>query len=81
MEHYTFPVEPLVSLCVERWKPSSRYDMDISDFAKARAVLGVPQQTLRLWYRQGITWIYADRLACRLGLHPGMIWREWWHVC
>lgn len=26
----------------------------------------------------GLTVWEADRLACRLGLHPGNVWPEWW---
>jgi len=26
----------------------------------------------------GLTWVEADRVACRRGVHPCSIWPDWW---
>lgn len=37
------------------------------------------RQVLRLRH-SGLTEVDADRYACRLGLHPGTVWPEWWSI-
>ena len=39
---------------------------------------GYPLRTIQRWKTSGIPRYSADRLACRLGLHPGSIWPSWW---
>ena len=39
---------------------------------------GYPLRTIQRWKTSGIPLHSADRLACRLGLHPGNIWATWW---
>jgi hypothetical protein len=36
----------------------------------------VPQQVTK-WRKRGLSWRTADTLACRLGVHPGLVWPDW----
>lgn len=38
---------------------------------------GYPLRTIQRWKTTGIPLHSADRLACRLGLHPATIWPTW----
>lgn len=42
-------------------------------------VIGVTTRTIQRW-RHGalLTISQADRIACRLGLHPALLWSEWY---
>lgn len=42
------------------------------------ARLGVSRRTVCRWKRQGLTECQADQAAVRAGLHPGIVWSEWW---
>lgn len=39
--------------------------------------LGVSRRSVVRWQRTGITSLWADRLAVRLGHHPSYFWPEW----
>ena len=41
---------------------------------------GINHRSLHLWRKNGISMIMADRVAIRLGVHPGCIWPQWWSV-
>lgn len=44
-------------------------------------LLGTSPEQVRRWRKgQRISRLAADRAACRLGLHPLLIWPEWWPV-
>jgi hypothetical protein len=40
--------------------------------------LGVSTRTVWRWRADGLTAIHADRVACACGLHPGIVWADWW---
>ena len=41
---------------------------------------GSPLRTIQRWKTTGIPLHSADRLACRLGLHPATIWPHWFTI-
>ena len=41
---------------------------------------GYPLRTIQRWKTTGIPLHSADRLACRLGLHPATIWPHWFTI-
>lgn len=48
-----------------------------SVLALAEAV-GFTSRTVHRWAHTGIADSYADEAAVALGLHPGLVWPEWW---
>lgn len=51
---------------------------------------GVPHETITRWrHGRRITWSTADRVCISIGIHPGLVWPEWfdvegahdWHSC
>jgi plasmid maintenance system antidote protein VapI len=64
------PVEPLLE------------HIDGLDALSAAHQLGVSDKTVTRWrtgQRKGLTIGNADRYACALGLHPGLVWGDaWW---
>lgn len=38
---------------------------------------GINRRTLCRWTREGIDFLNADRIAVAIGLHPSLIWPEW----
>ena len=73
------PLEPLQTICEGRHR--GKDNSQFSHVALMSEVLGVSCETIYRWYRAGgVTMNQADRCAISLGLHPGLIWREWWHV-
>lgn len=42
--------------------------------------LGVCESQPSKWQRRGLTTAAADRAAIRLGLHPSLLWPEWWET-
>lgn len=55
---------------------NSRFEHHVA----AAEVLGCMTATIRSWKEPGkqIKVIFADRFACRLGVHPCVIWPELW---
>lgn len=55
-------------------------------FGRARSVdadialeAGVSQRQVQRWRRGALLRAYdADRIACRLGLHPCLLWSDWY---
>ena len=45
---------------------------------KAKAISISLRHYSRLLKKQEIYWATADRYAIRLGLHPAIIWRDWY---
>jgi transposase len=39
--------------------------------------VGVSYRTVQRWQRRGLTIWQADRVACRFGTHPSLIWPDW----
>jgi hypothetical protein len=44
------------------------------------AMLGEHKRQLQRWSRYGFTEAQADEMATRLGLHPALIWSNWWEA-
>lgn len=78
------PLEPLLAAAraaggrfvVTLGTPSSRDDaFSLSWFARC---IGVQPRQVYRWRTEGGVPIYnADKAACRLGLHPALVWPEW----
>ena len=43
-------------------------------------LLGVHRRAVSRAREHGLTDRMADRWACRLGVHPGTVWSEWWDI-
>lgn len=41
------------------------------------AALDLPIKTVRQWQFRGLCTLHADQVAVRLGLHPSIIWPDW----
>ena len=39
---------------------------------------GYPLRTIQRWRIDGIPYWSADRVAIRLGVHPSLIWTDWY---
>jgi len=63
MKEPTYPVEPVLAL------------LEGSQIALIR-LAGVAKATVQKWTVNGIPERHADRIACRLGLHPAELWGE-----
>lgn len=73
------PLEPLQTICERRHR--GKDTAQLGHLALMSEALGVSRQTIFRWYQKGgVPMVQADRCAVSLGLHPGLIWREWWHV-
>lgn len=68
-----FPFAPL-NLIVTR-----RYGADVSPHTVAE-VFDVSARTLLRWKQNGLMFQSADRAAVAVGLHPSLVWPEWWLV-
>lgn len=42
--------------------------------------LGVAVETVHRWRRSGVPGVSADRVCVGVGLHPGVVWPEWWEL-
>ena len=79
MRHYHFDAAPLVAAALAQYRDTNgAHSATITDAGRVAEVLQCPHATVLMWMRKGIRWETADRMACRLGLHPGVIWPEWW---
>ncbi len=43
-------------------------------------LLGVHRRAVSRAREHGLTDRMADRWACRLGVHPGTVWPQWWDI-
>jgi hypothetical protein len=49
--------------------------------ATTARTLGVNARQVYRWRGQGLPWALADELACRIGLHPAIVWgAAWWSM-
>lgn len=39
---------------------------------------GVTRRTIQRYRTNGLTDAGADRIACALGIHPALLWPDWW---
>jgi hypothetical protein len=44
------------------------------------AILGVSADLIKRFREQGLNLDEADKVACKLGEHPSMIWKEWGEI-
>lgn len=42
--------------------------------------LGVTHDVVQQYRKRGLSWVQADELACRVGLHPVLVWPQWGDV-
>lgn len=71
-----FPFAPLEPLIEARWAPSPNVQT-ISIVGKAHSVLGFDRNLIYRWIKDGLSIDAADRVAVQLGLHPSVIWPDW----
>lgn len=41
-------------------------------------VFGVCRRSIWRYFHTGLDEWKADRFACRIGVHPSLIWSDWW---
>lgn len=79
--HDTYPAAPLLAELVRRARARGDVDDNGQVTATALAELaGSHPGRCRIWLRRPDTPIYwtdADRFAVTLGLHPALIWPDW----
>lgn len=44
------------------------------------ALLGVSKRVVSRWRHDGIRWSLADQAAVALGLHPALVWPDWYEA-
>lgn len=72
-----YPLEPLLELLGPVETRAGGLVMD----GRARALaelLGITARSVHRWSRAGMRETWADRAACRLGVHPSLIWPDYW---
>lgn len=79
----TYPWGPVDRYVGMRWPEIFDHNAtgsSIDDMPKPRLydVLEMPPDTLYRWRRQDLSEERADRIATALGVHPSMLWSEWW---
>jgi hypothetical protein len=80
----TFPIAPLIPVMRKAFpylNDPGGCRKDVADTAAHvfEHVLGIYERTYDRWVQTGvIREDYADLVACRLGLHPYLIWGELW---
>lgn len=68
---------------IERWPladllAAERIDLDGPAWAAQAALrFGVTRRTVHRWRHHGLTTVAADEAACRVGLHPVLVWPTW----
>lgn len=67
-----FPAKSLHTFVLRRY----------GDAKTAASILGIKRATVSAWGHTGQTFYtyYADQVACRLGVHPSVIWPEWFDI-
>jgi hypothetical protein len=73
-----FPFAPLEPLIDAKWQPATDRETCSGYAAKTARVLNVHTAMVGRWRREGLNEQTADRVACALGYHPGLVWPEWW---
>jgi hypothetical protein len=78
-----FPVDPVIELCVEgrltgvQVTRNGREIRPEGTLARTAEVLDVNRQRVHRWTRTGLTANQADAIAIMFGLHPCLIWPNW----
>ena len=71
--------EPLLELLRKSYDERTKKHNTNHD--RLASALGVSKHTYRkLRYKTHINWVTADRYAIRLGLHPALIWHDWYEI-
>ena len=50
----------------------------VDTYGELGDLLGITRRSVQRYADEGISLYGADRLACRLGMHPCLVWPEWW---
>lgn len=53
-------------------------DTPLTGLALLAERLNIPHKTAQRHLQHGLSDLLADRLATRAGLHPAMVWPDWW---
>lgn len=83
-----YPLAPLETLArhqaglprpSDRHSPADEHADTLWSTRHLATILGVSRRTIFRWRQHGLNAVQADRAACRLDLHPGLIWGDaWW---
>jgi hypothetical protein len=74
-----YPFAPLEPLIEAKWRPMKENDVEHAGItAKASRLLETSRGSVIHWRKAGMNEKTADRVACALGYHPGLVWPEWW---
>lgn len=71
-----FPTAPLETWLAVRGVAATEQHPQGSQRGLAR-FLGVDPGQWQRWRSEGVPTFAADRLACRAGLHPSLLWPDW----
>ena len=61
--------------------PATRFplvNIGASNLSELSRRTGYPLRTIQRWRVDGIPYTSADRVAVRLGIHPALIWTDWY---
>ena len=67
-----------MSAVPDRLLPVDPLEVIVGGRGHLAAALGVSEAQVALWERCGLGATEADAAACRLGVHPGLVWEQWW---
>jgi hypothetical protein len=62
---------------LKRW-PALALLPEVGSHSQLAVLLGRQRLAVDKWERVRLTTAQADAVAVRLGLHPGLIWDDWW---
>lgn len=74
MDRYSF--DALAAVARQRYLPTEHTRIS-GDIGKVARALNMEPSGIYRWREEGLTWMTADRVAVRLGLHPAEIWPTW----
>lgn len=67
----------LTTLRLPFWRLERFLDAGKSDRAIATAAR-INHRSVAMYRAGGVPFLQADRIACRIGVHPANIWPEYW---
>jgi len=84
-EDVRYPFGPVARRLPDRaeWvrsKDGSRRMADVTTVQQLASLLGVHASLVRRWRREGLNELWADRVACALGVHPWTLWGDRWFL-
>lgn len=79
-----FPMQPVLDRIAAEPQPSTTTVVHFFEHGRKQTTLsektGICRRSIVRWCREGVPYWSADVLATRLGVHPSMIWPDWYDV-